>query len=164
MASFQDRDKRTWEVVISVADVANVRKKLGIDLAALADNKLQQLAELLSDPCRLVDVLYVLCECQVKALGLTEEDFGRIFSGDIIAFATDAFVSAFADYQRNPKLRRQIREIWEYARKVEDRMLAQSAAMIASIDPEAEAQKIIAGIVAKHGVQAAALKLADCAE
>jgi hypothetical protein len=164
MNTFVDREKRTWNMTITVGDVARVRKRLGVDLAALANDKFQALGDLLSDPCRFVDVLYVILEPQAKDLGLSEDDFGCGFAGDSIMHAANSFVAEFADFQRNPKLRRQIHEMWAAAQRVEDRLLAESARLIASIDPEAQAAKIIADIAARQGVKAASLKLAECAE
>ena len=81
--SFVDTQNRQWTPEINVVTIARVRKTLDINLLELMlpDNPL---AERMNDPCLVVDVLYLLCEEQVKRIDLSAEDFGRAMNADAI--------------------------------------------------------------------------------
>ena len=92
MHSFVDNSRRTWEVAINVTAVKRIRGLLGIDLYALVDDGFKSLSKLVSDPVTLADVLYCLCKDQADKQSISDEDFGRALSGDVITQAADAFV------------------------------------------------------------------------
>ena len=81
-----------------------VRHLLGIDLVnvislgkdgGVATDVLDKIA---GDPVMLVDVLWVLCEGQAKAAGVTDDDFGSSLAGDSISDATRAFLDELVDF------------------------------------------------------------------
>ena len=84
MHSFVDNSRRTWEVAINVTAVKRIRGLLGIDLYALVDDGFKSLSKLVSDPVTLADVLYCLCKDQADKQSISDEDFGRALSGDVI--------------------------------------------------------------------------------
>ena len=51
-----------------------------------------------NDPILLCDILWVLCEQQAKADGVTDEDFGSSLAGDSIETATRAFLDELVDF------------------------------------------------------------------
>ena len=104
MRQFTDTKERVWEVELNVRQMKRVRDVLGIDLVnviqagrdgAVATDTLDRVA---NDPILLVDILWVLCEGQAKAAGVTDDDFGSSLAGDSIADATRAFLDELVDF------------------------------------------------------------------
>ena len=104
MRQFTDTKDRAWDVELNVRQMKRVRDILGIDLVnviqagkdgAVATDTLDRVA---NDPILLVDILWVLCEGQAKAAGVTDDDFGSSLAGDSIADATRAFLDELVDF------------------------------------------------------------------
>ena len=104
MRQFTDTKDRVWEVELNVRQMKRVRDILGIDLVnviqagkdgAVATDTLDRVA---NDPILLVDILWVLCEGQAKAAGVTDDDFGSSLAGDSISDATRAFLDELVDF------------------------------------------------------------------
>ena len=81
MTKFLDAENRSWEPEVNVVTIGRVRDRLKINLLELLLPE-NTLAERFSDPCLIVDVLYLLCEDQAKAVGVTDQDFGRAMTPD----------------------------------------------------------------------------------
>ena len=104
MRQFTDTKERVWEVELNVRQMKRVRDVLGIDLVnviqagrdgTVATDTLDRVA---NDPILLVDILWVLCEGQAKAAGVTDDDFGSSLAGDSIEEATRAFLDELVDF------------------------------------------------------------------
>ena len=89
---------------MNVAQMKRVRSSLGVDLvnviAVNGDGTLKTtlIDDIVNDPCLLVDILWVVCEKQAKAQGVTDEDFGASLAGDSIEDATRAFLDELVDF------------------------------------------------------------------
>lgn len=142
MKIFQDTAGRTWSVQVDVAGVKAVRQALGVDLFRVLDDNAKPLGELVSDPVRLVDVVYVLCRDQVDKAGLTDVDFGRAFSGDVIDQAAGAFLEAFVDFFPDARARSALAKGIKTMRLARDRILARLERETAALDPAALAEQI----------------------
>ena len=143
MHSFVDNSRRTWEVAINVTAVKLIRGLLGIDLYALVDDGFKSLSKLVSDPVTLADVLYCLCKDQADRQSITDEDFGRALSGDVITQAADAFVEELIDFFPDARARASLRKAIEAGKTVRDKLLSHAEKILDSIDPETEAKKWI---------------------
>lgn len=104
MKQFTDTKGRVWDVELNVRQMKRVRDVLGVDLVnviqagkdgAVATDTLDRVA---NDPIILVDILWVLCEEQAKAAGVTDADFGSSLAGDSISEATRAFLDELVDF------------------------------------------------------------------
>ena len=104
MRQFTDTKERVWDVELNVRQMKRVRDVLGIDLVnviqagkdgAVATDTLDRVA---NDPILLVDILWVLCEGQAKAAGVTDDDFGSSLAGDSVSDATRAFLDELVDF------------------------------------------------------------------
>ena len=144
MHSFVDNSRRTWEIAINVAAVKRIRGLLGIDLYALVDDGFKSLSKLVSDPVTLADVLYCLCKDQADKQSISDEDFGRALAGDAITQAADAFVEELIDFFPDARARAGLRKVIDAGRKVRQRLLTHAETLLETIDPEAEATKLIA--------------------
>lgn len=96
MHKFKDCEGREWGIAVNVSSVKRVKDALQLDLLAVADGKL--LTELSDDPLLLCNVLYVLCEKQCEAIGVSDEQFGEGLAGDAIADATKALMEELVDF------------------------------------------------------------------
>ena len=124
MRQFTDTKERVWDVELNVRQMKRVRDVLGIDLVnviqagkdgAVATDTLDRVA---NDPILLVDILWVLCEGQAKAAGVTDDDFGSSLAGDSIADATRAFLDELVDFFPGAR-RLYLRKAVDLARKYE---------------------------------------------
>ena len=104
MRQFTDTKERVWDVELNVRQMKRVRDVLGIDLVnviqagkdgAVATDTLDRVA---NDPILLVDILWVLCEGQAKAAGVTDDDFGSSLAGDSVSDATRVFLDELVDF------------------------------------------------------------------
>lgn len=98
MASFRDRNGKEWALSITVASIKRVRDRLGVNLGMILSDNMKPLADLVSDPVKLVDVIYVLCQPECERCGVTDEQFGESLAGDSFEDAVTAFQTALADF------------------------------------------------------------------
>jgi hypothetical protein len=143
MKSFTDNAGRTWTLQINVAAVKRVRGLLGLDLYKLADDGLENLARLVSDPVELADVLYCLVKDEADARSVSDEDFGRALAGDAITLAADAFVEELIDFFPDARARSGLKRVIQASRLVKDRLMDHAESMLERIDTEQEARKLI---------------------
>jgi hypothetical protein len=144
MHTFTDNAGRTWTVAINVAAVKRVRGLVGIDLYKLVDEGFKPLAALIADPVELADVLYCLCKDEADAKNVTDEDFGRALAGDAITLAADAFVEELIDFFPDARARASLRKVVTAGKKVRDKLLDHAETLIEKLDPEREANGLIA--------------------
>jgi len=97
VAKFTDKDGRDWLIRVDVTAIKAVRNQCEIDLGNIGEAP-EYLTRLADDPVLLCDLLFILCEEQVKQRELSDADFGRLLVGDVIAHATMALGEAIADF------------------------------------------------------------------
>jgi len=142
MRPFKDAKGRTWELEINVWLVRRVRDYLGLNLYNLVDSQARPLGELLNDPARLVDVLFLLCRDQADTLNVTDEAFGRSFSGDSLEDAADAFVAALLDFFPSRQGRATLQKVIDKSKAVEARMRELTEEKLESLTVESLAKKL----------------------
>ena len=124
MRTFKDNKGRTWEIALNVWQMKRLRDTLGIDLVNVigtsADGsvRVDTIDRIASDPCLLVDILWVVCERQAKDAGVADEDFGASLAGDSIEMATRAFLDELVDFFLGAR-RLYLRKAVDLARKYE---------------------------------------------
>lgn len=130
-ATFQDTAGRVWSVTIGTDTIKRVRSALDLDmLDAYFEGTLRAK---LFDVCLLVDTLYVVCKEQADAKGLTDVDFGRSLSGDVLEVAAKALEEAL--FFICPPSRREIgRTGWQKMEAVQAK--ACQMAVVRMNDPE----------------------------
>jgi hypothetical protein len=151
MHTFTDNAGRTWTVAINVAAVKRVRGLVNIDLYKLVDDGFKPLGELIADPVQLADVLYCLCKDEADARNVSDEDFGRALYGDAITMAAEAFVEELIDFFPDARARAGMRKLSAAGKKVKARLLDHAEKVLDQLDPEAEAQKLIASFGSSPG-------------
>jgi hypothetical protein len=144
MHTFTDCKDRPWTVDLTVATLKRVREATGVNLYSLVDDGARALGELVGDPERLVGVLYVLCEPQVKERSLSPEDFGSGFRGDALEQAADAFVAELVDFFPNRRARDALAKVIGKGRETAAILMDRLEAQIHGIDPSSVAEKLSA--------------------
>lgn len=105
MHSFKDSKDRNWDLVVNVNTCKSVYDNTGTKLLTVfSDDEAQKL---LSDPCQLVNVLYVLCKDQCTKYTVTETgntrplsdiEFGESMIGDALEHGSDALLKEIIDF------------------------------------------------------------------
>jgi hypothetical protein len=138
--TFTDSTGQKWDLSVRFAAVRRVKDMLGLNLLSLVEDKLKPLGELLSDPCRLVDVLYVLVKPQADAAGLSDVDFGERLDGESLEAAADAFLAELFNFFPDRRAREALRKLREalvlVAKDQEEKL--------AKLDPASLAKSVIA--------------------
>jgi hypothetical protein len=134
MQTFKDNAGRTWTPSINVTSVKQVRQLLKVDLLDIVDGKL--IEELISDPVKLTDVIYVLCKEEADKRKISDEDFGRAMGGDAIDRATAALLEELANFSRNPERRKLMQKAIEKYNRVESAMMEKANERLDQINEE----------------------------
>lgn len=143
MRTFKDTAGRTWTIQINVNAVKACRALAGVDLVGLFDPKLDGLSELLADPVRLVDTLYVLCKAEADKASVSDEDFGRAMGGDALDHASRAFLDELVDFFPDPRRRETIKKILTASRALQERMMEETEKEVDAIDVDSIVRKLI---------------------
>ncbi|MCS7168066.1 MAG: hypothetical protein RMI91_11980 [Gemmatales bacterium] len=107
----------------------------------MLDDHFKGLGQLLGDPVKLVDVLYVLCQDEANARQVSDEDFGRAMFGDAAHRATEAFLQQLIDFFPSPRGPQALTTILTEARNVRQRIIERAEAVLANFDADREANK-----------------------
>lgn len=99
MPSFVDRKGQTWNVEITLMDLARLREA-GLDVNKLKTDR--DVLSALADVDVFGRVITILCEGEMQARGLSVHDFARLMNGPIIYAATEAILGAVADFTLPP--------------------------------------------------------------
>lgn len=119
MRQFQDNAGRTWTVGVNVSAIKRVRGLTGVDLLGIADGSL--IRELATDPVKLCDVIYAVCQPEAEMQGVSDEDFGRAMAGDAIEQATEALMQELLNFCPSPKDRVNLGQVWKAMKTTMDR-------------------------------------------
>lgn len=90
MKTFTDSGGNTWSIAVNVGTIKRVRSALDVNLLDAVEGKL--IERLVSDPVLLCDVIFVLCQPESMARGISDEEFGLAMAGDAIDAATTALL------------------------------------------------------------------------
>ncbi len=102
MKCFKDGKGQTWDIVLNVSQLKNIKSILGFDILAEDENKI---LSLYNDIMMFCDVLFVICKKQANERNITDEKFGELLVGDVISLAIDAFMEELSDFFPNPRRR-----------------------------------------------------------
>ena len=141
MKTFTDRQGRDWPVEITVGSIKRVRDLCGVNLLDIADGTGGVLQRLYTDPIFLCDVLYCLIKPTADERVVTDEDFGRMLSGDALDTAAEAVLGELTDFF--PKGRRKVMQtITMKTGLMMEAMLARAGKLADEIDVEKVVQSL----------------------
>lgn len=121
MRQFKDENGKPWTLTVNVGTVKRVKGLAKVDLLDLKDGNL--FTELSSDPVKLGDVLWVLCEEEAKASNVSELQFAAALAGDALEAATNALLEEIVDFFPRPQ-REVLRKALAKGREVQEKQLA----------------------------------------
>jgi len=120
MRSFKDSKGRSWNVELTVDSVEMVKQRLAINVLDIADQESELLSGLIAFPPTCGAILWVLCEDQAKAAGVSDVDFRRLLNGDAISDGTDALIDEVVSF--SPRSRRTVLQaMFDRMRDVENK-------------------------------------------
>jgi hypothetical protein len=101
MRSFTDTEGRAWPLSLTIGALRRVKQLVpAVDLMAIDQGEPPLIVRLCSDPLLFVDVLYALCEPQVRERGLNDEQFAAALGGQTIFAAMTALREELTDFFR----------------------------------------------------------------
>lgn len=101
MAKFTDASGREWNLRLDYFTVRQLRKSLSIDLLNL-NGQGEAFAKMGDNLELLVNAIYLICEDQCSARGVSDEDFGRALAGDSFSLALIALQEACISFLPPP--------------------------------------------------------------
>lgn len=125
MKSFIDKNGETWDLELNIGTAMRLQSRLNINIENcinLDSNKPKEISlleRITEDSILLFNIIYVLCETQVRERGLTEEEFAERFSGDTIAAATDALLDEIENFSR-PAKRKILKRLRQISQEISD--------------------------------------------
>jgi hypothetical protein len=100
MKTFRDNQGRPWELAMTIGAAKRIRSRLGVDIMALHDGTPPLVERILGDLALQVDLVYVCIEPQVRAAGITDEQWAESMGGGPMAEALEAFWQEIIDFFR----------------------------------------------------------------
>jgi hypothetical protein len=117
MKTFKDQGDREWVLQVNYSAKQRVQALAGVDLFDLSIFE-----KLGSDPGKLIEILYAICQEQADKLGLKKEQFYDAIIGDCLEAAADALTQEIINFF--PKRRREVfQKLVATAGKVQDKAL-----------------------------------------
>lgn len=110
MAKWTGCDGREWSIRLTVGSLGDVREKAGVDLGAALRSEAGLADLIFGDPAALVRMLWVLIEDQARGTDVGPVEFAHGFDGPALEAATEALLTAVADFFPRSKVGRAIRE------------------------------------------------------
>ncbi|MCG3178307.1 MAG: hypothetical protein BIFFINMI_00633 [Phycisphaerae bacterium] len=145
MKTFTDTTGRTWDIVVNVDTIKRVRDLTKISLLEIVEPGNALVDRLASDVILVCDVLFAVVKPQADERKVSDTDFGRSLSGDVIDQATTALLEELIDFF--PSRRRAIlRQAWAKVLSVKTRLedKAEQEARTILADPRLEDQLMAA--------------------
>jgi hypothetical protein len=94
MSTFKDGTGRDWKLELNIGLIEDIHDATGIMIDDLIKDTEKFADVTFNNPRRLVEVLYVMCEEQIKRVPLTPKEFGRLFDRTTIDAACNAFMES----------------------------------------------------------------------
>lgn len=94
MPKFKDKFDREWEIKLDVGLIEDIQDQTGVNLDDVMNDKTEISKLIFTTPRKLVEILYVMCEKQIKQVPLTPREFASGFDRDSLDAASDAFLQS----------------------------------------------------------------------
>ena len=131
MPEFTDRHGHTWQPDCNAWTGRRLKRELNLDPFHLLTDQEATLARLADDVALCVDALWVLCEDQAKARGITDEDFGRGIDAERFAECQQSLVLALIDFTA-PARRPALWALWNKVNNLQEEGTARAGRVIQS--------------------------------
>lgn len=133
MASFADRNNKSWNLSLTVGHLPVLKETYSLDLnkAVRSQEDFASLFDLA--PQDLVGILYHVCEEAIEKAGLSPEDWAHLFDGETIERATEALAEAVLSFFPRQKIAQAMKG---NLRKALEKMDAQAVKQIEKMGQE----------------------------
>lgn len=128
MHKFKDVNGDEWSLHLDVTVVRQIRSELGVDLHAMDEGTITSLT---ADDEKLVDVLSVVCQEQIKKRELDAKGFASCLLGDVLDDACDALVNELVFISRRSRSA-VVAKAWEKTKAAENLMTEKAMQMLES--------------------------------
>lgn len=98
MQAFRDSAGRVWMLPVTVDGLLRTRALAGVDLLEVLDDQADLFARLSEDVVLLIDVLFALVKPEADCRDVSDEAFGRSFSGDVLETACEALTAGIIEF------------------------------------------------------------------
>ena len=149
MKSFVDKNGKSWDIELNIGTARKIKSRCNLDIENIITVDKQNnpqdvsaLERLAMDSILLFDVIFVLCENQIKADGITEEDFAELFNGEVIEAATDALVEEIINFSR-PAKRKVLTRLWAIGKNFSKKAGEKMQQTLDSPEFEKEVEKVL---------------------
>lgn len=130
MKDFKDAKDTNWDITVNVGTAKAVKDLTGVNLFDLYASEAQKV---FSDPCLLVNVIYVLCKKQAENRKISDVEFGERMIGDALEAASNALLLEVADFF--PSGRRQVlKKMFEQSQTAAKQMEQDAIKKLESMD------------------------------
>lgn len=133
MAKFTDANGKTWDVFIDIPIIKKLRENQ-LDVLNMFSGKMEVFEQIIGDPVKLVDTMWLVCERQIAERGMDEDGFARSLFGDALLSAADALVEGVCDFFPDPKRRATLRAVLRKSREAEGMMMDRAMAQVEAMD------------------------------
>jgi len=143
MRSFEDKNKKKWNIELTVGTAHRVLGECDVDLINIVtlapDGKPQTstLERIASDPILLVNVLFSLCKEQAKEAGVDDFGFASLFDAGAIESASEALMEEIINFSQ-PAKRKALTRIYRTTRDFAEKMEKQLDEVLNSPELDAE--------------------------
>lgn len=136
MKTFTDTEGRHWNVKGTLGAFERVKTSCDVDMLDLPTT--QECLKKIADVFTLGRVLYVMCEDQCQARGVTPEQFADAFNADVLHDASEALIEEVIFFCRK-ELRPALQMAFDKARQAEQKMIETVQHRIGSLEREMDA-------------------------
>lgn len=136
MHTFKDANGKEWSIHLDVTVTRKIRSSTNVDLHMLDKDSITRLT---TNDETLVDVLYVICEDQIKAEGLDAKGFACCLIGETLDDACDALMSEVVFITRRNR-KQVVATAWEKTKAAEEKLTGKQMQVLNSgvIEKKAE--------------------------
>jgi hypothetical protein len=141
---FTDAKGDKWVVEITIGTIRRIKRSLNADFGNPLVGNPAPLTRFHLDIAFIVDVIFVVCEDELKSRGITDLEFAERFSGDASYTAYIAFLEALGDFfqqARRPEVTIAIQKMQEKVAKA----VEMAAATVQSPEFDQEIDAVISG-------------------
>jgi len=147
MHTFKDANDKEWSVILDVNMTRQIRTELGVDLHKLDKDSVSSLT---SDDEKLVDVLSIICQEQIKKQGLDGAGFARCLIGGALDDSCDALMDELVFISRRSRSQ-VVATAWEKAKAAETKLTTKAMELMESGMIEQNTDAILQEMEEKFG-------------
>lgn len=133
MHQFKDIEGDEWTVNVHALALAKVESVLGVSFSEPGEQD-GPLMRIIYNPIFAFQVIYLLCEGQAKARGLSDEKFSERLVGDAFSTARQTLLNAIAEFFPDPSRRKAAKQLVQTMFEAEKLLVSKAAEKLKGLD------------------------------